>query len=209
LDTSAHLRIDAARSSLEVTARILAALQEAVVAVDLDGHIIFWNAFAETLYGWRADEVLGLSLIDVLMPFVRHEAQQIVQRLNEGEAWIGEFPVQHRDGHELRVWVSDAPLRHEDGAIFGAVGFSVAADPTGSRRVHGPHPPNANVAARAQRVARDASGHAELENVIALSEQAFHLAQQGSHPLLGYLIQGVITEARRLRRNKRGASEQG
>jgi len=37
------------------------AVEQAVIATDIEGQIIFWNRFAERLYGWRAEEVLGLS----------------------------------------------------------------------------------------------------------------------------------------------------
>src|SRR5205823_6030304 len=88
-----------------VARQILSALQEAVIAMDTQGRIVFWNAFAEALYGWSADEVLGANLGDVLTPTERYEAQQIADQLKLGEGWIGEWAVQHRDGHEVRVWV--------------------------------------------------------------------------------------------------------
>jgi len=36
--------------------RLLDAVQEAVIATDLMGRVLYWNRFAEKLYGWSAEE---------------------------------------------------------------------------------------------------------------------------------------------------------
>src|SRR5258708_117465 len=41
---------------------LLDAVEQAVVATDLRGHVIYWNAFAERLYGWSAAEVMDANL---------------------------------------------------------------------------------------------------------------------------------------------------
>jgi PAS domain S-box-containing protein len=35
------------------------AAQVAIIATDLSGTVTYWNPFAEELYGWSSDEVLG------------------------------------------------------------------------------------------------------------------------------------------------------
>ena len=42
-----------------VAALVLEGLPGAVIAVDLEDRVVVWNAEAEQLYGWTAEEVLG------------------------------------------------------------------------------------------------------------------------------------------------------
>jgi PAS domain-containing protein len=47
-------------------ARLLDAVQEAVIATDLAGRVIFWNCFAEQLYGWSAAEAMGRNVLELI-----------------------------------------------------------------------------------------------------------------------------------------------
>ena len=49
-------------------AALLQAVKIAVVATCPDGEILYWNRFAEQLYGWTADEVLGRNIVDITVP---------------------------------------------------------------------------------------------------------------------------------------------
>ena len=48
-----------AETELQRQATILSRLNDAIIVLDQDQRITFWNAGAEKLYGYRADEVLG------------------------------------------------------------------------------------------------------------------------------------------------------
>src|SRR5262245_21165852 len=50
-----------------VLARLVVDLADAVVIADTAGTICFWNAAAERIFGWTADEALGASL-DLIVP---------------------------------------------------------------------------------------------------------------------------------------------
>ncbi|MBB2944315.1 PAS domain S-box-containing protein [Actinoplanes lutulentus] len=83
----------------------------AFMHVDQDGLIQDWNPAAERLFGWRRDEILGLSLGDVLVPPALRSAHNagFARRLVTGgdeERIAGhkvEMPAVHRDGRELRI----------------------------------------------------------------------------------------------------------
>src|SRR5260221_2871919 len=45
--------------------QLLDAAGQAIIATDLDGAIIYWNRFAETLYGWSTPDVMGRNIVDV------------------------------------------------------------------------------------------------------------------------------------------------
>ena len=48
-------------------ARLLEAVEQAVVATDPQARILYWNHGAERLYGWSAEEVLGRNAAEVIV----------------------------------------------------------------------------------------------------------------------------------------------
>ena len=96
----------------------------AVIATDDAGTILYWNAAAERLYGWRSAEALGRNVVDVTPAMMSQgEAGDIMHRLVGGKPWAGEFTVRSRDGTPMIVHVSDTPIVH-DGTVIGIVGVS-------------------------------------------------------------------------------------
>ena len=88
-------------------AQLLNAVEQAILAVDLTGRIIFWNRFAERLYGWTVDEVQGRNIVEVLAaPLLMEAARANMGPLRRGEGWSGEFLVQRRDGSTFMAHVS-------------------------------------------------------------------------------------------------------
>ena len=92
---------------LRLQAQLLNAVEQAILAVDLTGRIIFWNRFAETLYGWTEDEAQGRNIVEVLAaPLLMESARANMGQLRRGEGWSGEFLVQRRDGTTFMAHVS-------------------------------------------------------------------------------------------------------
>jgi PAS domain S-box-containing protein len=102
---------------------------QAVIATDAEGRILLWNAAAEELYGWRAEEVLGRSIVEVTPTSLsRDEAGEIMRRLAKGVTWSGTFQVQHKDGSGFHVRVMDTPVRNAAGELEGIIGISARAE---------------------------------------------------------------------------------
>ena len=107
-------------------ARLLSAVEQAVIATDLEGTIVFWNSFAEQLYGWSAAEALGANLLDITPADVMLEqAAEVMSRLRAGESWSGEFLVRRKNGAVFPAMVTDSPIFSEQGELIGIVGVSV------------------------------------------------------------------------------------
>src|SRR5438876_558727 len=47
-------------------AHLLEVVEEAVIATDAESRIIYWNRFAERLYGWPAKEALGKNIGEMI-----------------------------------------------------------------------------------------------------------------------------------------------
>lgn len=125
--------LEHAQQTLKLQARLLDALEEAVIVTDLSGTISYWNQFAEALYGWPAAEVLGKHIVDVLSaPTAQALAEEIISYVAAGQRWAGEFLIQRRDGTIMPVYVTNIPLYDDAGALSGIINISV--DSTASRR---------------------------------------------------------------------------
>ncbi|RYZ80979.1 MAG: PAS domain S-box protein, partial [Proteobacteria bacterium] len=106
-------------------AHLLDIVGEAIVATDLEDKIIYWNRFAEELYGWTMDEAVGSNAISLLKPQVEGEhAARIAAKANRGESWSGDIVVQRRDGVCFSVAVTNSPIYDDAGALLGFVGVS-------------------------------------------------------------------------------------
>lgn len=115
-----------ADKEIRFQAHLLDAVEQSVIATDLKGTVLYWNSFAEKLYGWTAAEALGANILDVTPAAAfRGQASEIFENLQNGESWSGEFPVRRRDGSELPVFVTNSPIIGDDGALIGVVGVSV------------------------------------------------------------------------------------
>jgi diguanylate cyclase (GGDEF)-like protein/PAS domain S-box-containing protein len=100
----------------EDSRRILETAHDAFIRMDEEGRIVGWNRRAETMFGWRRDEVLGRPMVDILIPPAHREAHREGFRryLESGGALIGRrirVPALHREGHEsvveISLWVSE------------------------------------------------------------------------------------------------------
>ncbi|HZG44304.1 MAG TPA: PAS domain-containing protein [Longimicrobium sp.] len=116
---------DAADAALHHQALLLDTVEQAVIATDLQGNITYWNRFAQELYGWRRDEVLGRPVLEVTpADEMVAEAAEILRRLACGESWSGQFRLQRKDGGTFLAQVTNTPICGPSGELVGVVGVS-------------------------------------------------------------------------------------
>ncbi|MGZ6316533.1 MAG: PAS domain-containing protein, partial [Anaerolineales bacterium] len=109
-------------------------VNQAVIATDLEGCVVFWNRFAEKLYGWTSDEALGRDVTRITpAPSSLSQAHEIMERLERGESWAGERLLQRRDGTTFTAYVTSSPIFDGEGGILGIV--SVSHDITEEKRL--------------------------------------------------------------------------
>lgn len=93
-----------AEERIREQAALLNKAQDAILVIDLDGKINFWNQSAERVYGWRMEEVLGRNSVEVLCGAAdgRKCSEVIEQALKRGD-WDGEIAQSTKDGRQILV----------------------------------------------------------------------------------------------------------
>lgn len=105
--------------------------QCAVITTDMNGAVTSWNRAAEQLYGRRATDVIGQSILDLMVgPQDGDHANQIMQSVLQTGYWEGEFDVLCADRKLISMHVIDRVLKDEQGETVGVVGFSTPARQT-------------------------------------------------------------------------------
>jgi PAS domain S-box-containing protein len=114
-------------------AAIVASSDDAIISKDLNGIITSWNEGAERLFGYKAKEAIGQSVL-MLIPEDRHDEEpRILKRLRRGER-IKHYETVRRckDGTLLDVSITVSPVRDYAGNVIGA--SKIARDITERRR---------------------------------------------------------------------------
>lgn len=109
----------ALRESQELNQAIIDCSPLALYSIDLEGDVLSWNASAERIFGWTADEVIGKPL-PIVPPDKEKEFASLRERLRAGQGFSGmEIVRQKKDGTRFTASLSTAPLYDDQGNIYG------------------------------------------------------------------------------------------
>lgn len=102
-------------------AAIVESSRDAIIGKTLNGIVTSWNKGAERIFGYRADEAIGKSLLELIVPdeFADQEVS-VLRRINAGES-INNFETYRRrkDGSLVEVSATIAPIFNEVGLAVG------------------------------------------------------------------------------------------
>lgn len=128
LDSGDGLRL-LVRPSLEETedlaarhlAAIVASSDDAIVSKDLDGIVRTWNAGAERIFGYSADEMIGTSIRTIIPEDRQAEENLTLETIRRGETLDHFRTVRRRKTGELiDVSLTVSPIHGSDGRVVGA-----------------------------------------------------------------------------------------
>ncbi len=110
-------------------ASIVQSCDDAIIGKTLEGIVVSWNAGAERIYGYSAEEMIGRS-ISVLVPSFRPEdLPGIFEAIGRGAGVDGLETVRIRkDGKPVEVSLTISPIKDATGRVVGA--STVARDIT-------------------------------------------------------------------------------
>lgn len=119
------LRDISERKQTEVKLAQLAAIvqfsQDAIVSESLDGIIQSWNASAEKLFGYTAEEAVGNPILMLIPDEHTDEILQILASIRNGES-VEHFETERirKDGQRIFVSISVSPIKDSSGQVIGA-----------------------------------------------------------------------------------------
>jgi PAS domain S-box-containing protein len=124
-DVTAQRRLEQEKTSQLMTARLLASIIEssddAIISKSLDGTIQSWNAAAERLFGYTAEQAVGRH-ISLIIPADRiTEEERIITSLKAGQR-IDHFETERgrSDGQRIPVSLTISPIKDDAGNVIGA-----------------------------------------------------------------------------------------
>ena len=169
-DITEQKRAEVDRSRL---AAIVEGSDDAIVSKDLSGVITSWNAGAERLFGYLAEEAIGKPITIIIPKGRQGEEPNILSRIRRGER-VDHFETVRRrkDGSLLDISLTVSPITDAKGQIIGA--SKIARNITERKR--------------AERSARDAE---ILRHVIDAQEAERHKIARDIHDHLGQRMTGL------------------
>ena len=123
-----------AERSQAFLAALVESADDAIVSKSLDSRIKSWNRGAERLFGYRADEVIGKSILILIPPELQYQESDILSRIVKGER-IEHFETVRvaKDGHRIDVSLTISPVLDRKGRVIGV--SKLARDISDRKRV--------------------------------------------------------------------------
>ncbi len=113
-----------AREQIAFQARILKDITDAVIAIDREGRVTYWNEAAEQLYEIPVDEAIG-EKVDGLYQWQwpsQETDKAVYDALEQSGSWQGLRTQTKRNGEKLIVRMSLSVLKNEAGEHVGYLG---------------------------------------------------------------------------------------
>jgi PAS domain S-box-containing protein len=119
----------------ELRAMMVAQSPDALVATDPQGRVLLWNPSAETIFGFGADEAIGRSLAELIVPAELHDDEALARaEAHEGRSERYEVLRLRKDGVPLYVNTSMRPVRDSAGRVTHLLGHMSDATRYRARR---------------------------------------------------------------------------
>ena len=125
------------RKRLEEQRQLLASIvdssEDAIFSKSMEGTIVSWNAGAEKIFGYSAEEIIGKPVSVLLPPERVNEFPDIVQRIRAGTR-LEQYGVTRvrKDGSRIEVFVGISPIKDCAGVVVGS--STIAREVTAQRR---------------------------------------------------------------------------
>lgn len=109
-----------ADAKIQLQARILSVVQQAIIATGKGGLIIYSNRHAQWMFGWTEEELKGHTLAQVTS-FSLDAARYGLSGFGAVKGWEGEVQSVRRDGSHFPAYLTCSPIWRQDGSVAGFV----------------------------------------------------------------------------------------
>jgi PAS domain S-box-containing protein len=123
----------AAENARSMLAALVESSDDSIISKTLEGIITSWNAGAERMFGYQADEMIGQPILKLIPSHLADEEPDILAKLKRGERIAHYETVRVRkDGSFFDVSLTVSPIKDASGRIIGA--SKIARDITQRKR---------------------------------------------------------------------------
>jgi len=124
------IKADAAMRHL---AAIVESSEDAIYSKNMDSVIVSWNRAAERIFGYRAEEIIGHSIVKLFPLDQRDELLDIMSAVRRSElVGFKDTYRKRKDGVVIPVSVAISPIKGADGSVVGA--STIARDITAKKQ---------------------------------------------------------------------------
>ena len=114
-----------AEENIRYLANLIESVSDAIISTDLQFMIRSWNKAAEALYGWKAEEVIGKPLRDLVSTsYPNDDDETVLAQFRNTGFWRGEVIQKHRDGTSIDILSSVSLTFDSRGNPIGSVGIN-------------------------------------------------------------------------------------
>jgi PAS domain S-box-containing protein len=93
---------------------------DAIVGLDMNGVITYWNQGAQALFGYTDDEIVGKAVMELVPEELRREAQLVLKVVKEKGIYKNYDTYRlAKGGQRIPVTMTVAAVRNDDGEIIG------------------------------------------------------------------------------------------
>ena len=130
IDITEHKKAEEARQRLSA---IVESSDDAIISKDLNGIVTSWNAAAEKMFGYTAEEMIGRSILTIIPRELYDDENRILSTITRGER-IEHFETERvrKNGTRVEVSLTVSPVRDQSGKIIGAA--KIARDVTATKK---------------------------------------------------------------------------
>jgi PAS domain S-box-containing protein len=112
---------ESVRATQQLLQGIVGSSDDAIISKGLDGIITSWNAAAEKLFGFSAQQAIGQPMLILIPPERLAEEPAILKQIASGKLVDHFETVRVRaDGTRVEISATISPLKDRDGRIIGA-----------------------------------------------------------------------------------------
>jgi PAS domain S-box-containing protein len=101
--------------------------RDAIVTVDGEGNIVYWNKGAKTLYGYSAEEIIGKPIATILPERLREDHKKMIKKVLEGEILnnsLHRVTAVTKDGAEINLEGNYFIWKEEDRTFIAAIFYN-------------------------------------------------------------------------------------
>jgi PAS domain S-box-containing protein len=104
---------------------LLDEIDVAVIVTDPNLRVVSWNAGAERLYEWTAEEAIGRDPGELEAAGAARSPEPILAALRRDGRWEGEYVVSRKDGSTFPAYMRNRVMLDQDGQVTAFVGVSM------------------------------------------------------------------------------------